>query len=175
MSRIEERILKDGRKSYRVSIRRKNIEIYKTFLEREDAELYSYYKEKLIDNMNNFDVEIKESIRISDLFELKINTLESHQVREIKDFGNSLERISLFLGNKFLNQISFNEWLECAKSLINIEVYRGSKSPKGKRKMSMGTLRKIFAHASSCISYAKTKGIVLDNHPLKVIQCFINA
>ena len=58
MATIEERISKDGVKSYKVVIRKKGIEIYKTFSQKEDAEIFVYYKEKLIENMSNFPKEL---------------------------------------------------------------------------------------------------------------------
>lgn len=173
MASIEVRTFKDGKKTYQVKIRRKGIEIYKSFKEKEDAEIYAYYKEKLIDNMKQFDIELKDRIRLSDIFDLKISSIDSINKREIYDFKNSLIRFDDFK-SKFYHEISFEDWLECAKKMLNSDVYRGYKTEISKRKMSLYTLRKIFAHASSCISYANKKGIVLENHPLKVIQCFIN-
>ena len=165
---------KDGSASYQVQIRRKNIDVYKSFSNKEDALLYASYKERLIDNIHNFEVDLQDRISISQLFELKIQNAIDVSSKEIKDIENSSKRFVDYFGkNTPVNSIPFEKWKEFAEILYMSDVFRGYNSEKGKRKMSAITLRKIFAHASSAISYAQSHGMNLENHPLNIIQTHI--
>lgn len=165
---------KDGSSSYQVQIRRKNIDVYKSFSTKEDALLYVTYKERLIDNIHNFEVDLQDRISVSQIFELKIQNAIDVSSKEIKDIENSSKRFVDYFGkNTAINSIAYEKWKEFAEILYMSDVYRGYNSEKGKRKMSAKTLKKIFAHASSAISYAQSHGMNLENHPLKVIQTHI--
>jgi hypothetical protein len=174
MASIEKRTTKSGEITYRVSIRKKGREIYKTFHDLEAGKLYAYYKENLITNMENFEVPIEKRISLNDILELKQKTIDESNLREISDFNFNKNKLSELFKNKiFYIDISYDEWLACAKALLDSYVYRGGKTERGKRKMSPHTLRKIFAHASSAVNHAKEMGIPLENHPLNVMQTFI--
>ncbi len=174
MASIEKRKNSDGSFSYRLSIRKKNFEIYQTFYTEEDAKLYEFYKERLIDNMEAFEVPLKDRVTVEQIFELKIKEISEYSPRNISDVNLSLDRIKQFFTNKkFINEFSFDDWLNFAKNLYGSDVFRGGKTEKGKRKMSIATLRRIFAVISSVYSNAIAMGIELENHPLKVIQTFI--
>ncbi len=174
MATIEKRKNGNGF-SFRVSIRRKGIEIYKTFKTEEDANLYAFYKERLIDNMEAFDVPLKSRVTLRQIIELKISTLDKSIGRAVEEFEIACDRVSKFLDkDKFIDGITFDEWLNIAKSMLQEDVFHGSKTENGKRKMSLGTLRRYFANISSAISYAQTQGIEINNIPLKVMQIYIN-
>jgi hypothetical protein len=175
MSTITIRKDQEGNKTYRVAIRRKGIEIFKTFRNKQDAELYSFYKERLIDNMKAFEVTIKDTITFEQAMEMKKSQIPQHNTRELNDLDNTTTRILPYLkANEPLSNISFERWVDIAKSLLSTSVYRGAKTENGKRELSVATLRKIFAHVSSAVSYAISQGISLENIPLKVIQCYIS-
>lgn len=162
--------------SYYVSIRKKNAEIHKSFQSEEDAKLYAFYKETLIDNMKNFDIPLNSRVTLRQIYELKIDNIERDYWKKvsISDFEDSYKNIFPFIKeNKFVCEFSYEEWLNAAKCLLNTDVFRGAKKEHTKRKMSLNTLRRHFASASSCFSFAQSQGLDLDNHPLKVIQTFI--
>lgn len=177
MGSIQERIEVDGvTKSYRVKIRKNGFEdINKTFKDKHDAELYVWYKERLLNNIENFDVSIEKRTTLLSILELKMSTLEESDKKALLDYISTKERLFLFFKHKcFYNDISFENWLEFCKFMLNHDVYRGAKTDGGKRKMSPVTLRKIMAMISSAVSHAQGLGIPLDNNPLKVIQTYIN-
>lgn len=175
MAQIEERKKSDGKISYRVLIRRKGIEISKTFYEYEDAKVYVYYKEKLIDNMESFDVPIEKRITILQMIELKINSIDPSNKRGLCDFDIMIEKLSKVISlDTFLDSISYEGWITIAKDLFKVPVYKHGKTEACKRNMSIVTLRKYFANISSCFSHAISLGINLENHILKVLKIYIN-
>lgn len=175
MSVISKRVNSKGEVAFRVSIRKKGKEIYKTFHSEEDAKLYSWWKESLIENMENFDIPIKSRVTLEDLLELKINDAEDLSPRSKIDIPFSVKRIIGFVGQKrFVSDISYEEWKNIMEKLSGTTVYRGTKSEVNGRSMSVSTLRRIFACLSSVFSHAISKGIDVENHPLKVMQLLIN-
>ncbi len=174
MGVIEERKNSKGEISYRVLIRKKGIDISRTFEDKESAKLYEFYKERLINNMSNFEVDLSCRITLRDIVDLKMKDVNS-DIKSFCLFKLSLNRFEEFLGEeKYYSQISFDEWLEATKKIYEKDVYRGAKTENGKRKMSPDTLRKTLAYMSSCVSYAISLGIKLENYPLKVIQTYVN-
>lgn len=171
---IEEIVNSDKSISYRVLIRKKDINVSRTFDNEQDARLFEYYKERLIDNMNNFHVPMNEQITLEQIFELKIKSLIDEDRRTIHGFKNSCARLTSFFDKTiFFNQITFEMWIKCAQSLYNSDVFKGGKTETGKRKMSAKTLRNIFAYTSSAISFVQEKGLNIENNALKVIQSYI--
>jgi hypothetical protein len=175
MATIKKHINKDGKTTYRLMIRRKNIDISKTFHSEEDAKLYEFYKERLIDNMEIFEVPIEQRITLKQIFELKINDSNELAKRSILDMENSFKLFhSLLDSNRFVYNISLEDWEKSAKSMYESDVFQGAKTDAGKRKMSPLTLRRNFACASAAFSTAISKGFKIDNQPLKILQTFIN-
>lgn len=175
MARIEKRENKDGSFSYRVQIRKKGMDIYKTFSTEEAANLYSFYKESLIDNMVSFDVDLGKRVCLSHIVELKLKTIDPSDKRTINAYEKCLENFLFAFGkDPFLCDLTYDDWLETAKKIYEIPVYRGGKNERCKRKMSLETFRRYFAYMSSSISNAHSLGIELENHPLKVIRTFIS-
>jgi hypothetical protein len=173
MATITENYRKD-KINYKVQIRKKGIDVTKTFSNKDDADLYIFYKERLIENMENFNVPINEQVTLTQIVELQISNVDLFKKRQINDVKRSLNRINEILGkDRLLSTISLEEWVECVKILYSMDVYKGAKTSNGKRKMSLSTLKKIFSHISSAISYAKKQGIIIENLPLKVIQSYI--
>lgn len=176
MARIEKRPTGKGF-SYRVAIRKKNNEIFKTFTTEEDANLFVFYKEKLMENMDNFDVPLDKRLTLRQVFELKIESVKNSSASKsgTADFEDAYSRISPYItDDKFLCEYSFDDWLKATKALYDTFVYRGAKKEHTKRPMSILTLRRHIASASSAFSFANAQGITLDNWPMKVMQTFIN-
>lgn len=173
MACIEKRNNKDGSVTHRVSIRKKGIEIYKSFSNEEDAKLYIFYKERLIENMDNFDVPLKQRIKLNEIFEIKSSSLSNCDKKTHNDFDNSASKLMRVVPDKFYHEISYDEWLSAAKELMNIDVFRGAKNGSNMRKPSITTVRRYFACASSAVSHMQSLGVDLENMPLKVLQTFI--
>lgn len=172
MATIEKRMGKDGM-SFKTLIRRKGLEICKTFKTEEDAKLYAFYKEKLIDNMEAFEIPLKDRISLNEILDLKLRTIQDYDKRTINDLMFSFKRCLRWLPEKkYYQDFTEEDWLNCAKNLYSEDSWRGSKS--NLLKISPVTLRRIFAMISSTVSHCQSLGIALDNLPLKIIQIFIN-
>jgi len=174
MGTITPRKLKNNKISYRVQIRSKGCEEEKTFLCEEDAKIYLFYKEKLENLTKNFDIPLKKRIYLEEIFEMKISTCSGNSSKGIGDFKISLERFLSVLPNKYYDELTYDDWLGSAKKLMEIDVFRGGKNQNCKRKPSKLTIRRYFACASSCVSYAQSQGLELENVPMKVLTTFIN-
>lgn len=158
--------------TYRVAIRRKGIEIFKSFKTEEDAKLYAFYKERLIDNMEQFDVPLSERITLSEILDLKIGSIAEYDKRTLNDMEMAFKKCKRFLPNKkYYHQFTEQEWRSCAEQIFSEDSWKGSKS--NTLKISPVTLRRIFANISAAISHCQSLGITLDNLPLKIIQTFI--
>ncbi len=174
MASISKRINQDGKETFRVSIRKKGHKMYRTFYSLQDAELFSFYKEKLANNIENFDVPLEQRITIESIFELKqksaaLKEKEDQRLKNVKK-----RTLEYFKDKVFYHEISFDDWVSFAKYLFTTPVYRGAKTEKGKRDMSVNTLKNLFAYISASITTVQNKGFKIDNHPLKVIRTVIN-
>jgi len=172
MAVIEKKISKDGDVSYKVKIRHKDFEIYKTFRQEGDAKLFAWYKERLIDNIQNFDIPLNQRITLQQIIELKVKAIDSKDERSKKEFLLAFERVFSLLPKekKFYAQYSPQDWDDLLKNLSSFEVYKGCIKEETKRFMSRSTIRRTLACISSAVSYAMSQGIDLENLPLKLIQ-----
>lgn len=172
MATIEKRTGKDGM-TFKALIRRKGLEICKTFKTEEDAKLYVFHKERLIDNMEHFDVPLKDRISLKEILDLKMRTIKEYDKRTINDLDSSFKRCLRWLPEKkYYNDLTEEDWLNCAKNLYAEDSWKGSKA--NTLKISPVTLRRIFAMISSAVSHCQAIQIPLENIPLKIIQTFIN-
>lgn len=176
MASIRRRMTKEGEStSFTVDIRKKNISITRTFYTEEDAKLFEFYKERLIQNMENFNVPLKDRVTLRNLFELKILTIDDSNKRMRDELNCTLERLEKIFGaDKYVNEINYDQWLDAAKTLYATPVFIGFDKESNRRQMSVNTLKRIIASASSVMSYALTKGIDVENHPIKIIQKYVN-
>lgn len=160
-----------------MEIRKGDSTFYKTFQTEEDAKLYEFYKERLLNNLENFEVDISNRLTLENIIEMKIkHDGQSLHPKNVVDMKYSFKRIIDFLptNKKFYVQYTFEDWVESLKHLQSQPVYRGAKTELGKRVISLKTIRKVFAHLSSAISFCQTQGIKLDNLPLKILQVHVN-
>lgn len=165
---------KDGSLSYGVEIRKKNLKITKSFATEEDAKLYAFHKERLIDLIDNFEVPKEKRISLAALFEMKVDSLREDKPKGAQDVANAaLKILSYFEDKLFYDQINYQDWMECAKKLAQEDVYKGVVREWTKRQMSIYTLRNIFAYASSSVSHAQSLGFNLENYPLMVLKTYI--
>lgn len=174
MGSITKRKNSDGTISFRVDVRRKNIDISRTFFTEEDASLFILYKERLIDNMKNFDVPLKERVTLKQLFELKLSSISETNKRMIDDLNHTLDKLEMnFPKDKFVSQLTYEDWLIAAKAIYETPVYVGFKNAKNMKQMSIVTFKKLMANASSVFSHAISKGLDLENHALAIIRKYI--
>ncbi len=172
MANIVKREQKNGSVSFQVKIRRKNMEVIKTFSNREDAELFAYYRERLIENMKAYDISMKDRLTLQQICELKQKTMTER--RAIAEFENSCSRIMENIKpHAFLGQLTYEDWEECLYKINNLSIpMRGG--AKIMTIISPISVRRIFATLSSAFSHAIGLGIPLENYPLKLIQNKIN-
>ncbi len=166
MAVIQENKLKDGSFSYRVQIRKSgHSEIYKTFHTKEDAEIYCFYKERLIDNIEAFEVPIEKRMTLNEIFELKLDASSKLDRKTVLDMENAYRLCDTYIDVKrYMYEITYKFH----------NVFRGAKTDNGKRKMSPVTLRRHFACYSSAFSHAIGLGFNIENLPLKILQNYIN-
>lgn len=169
---IEERIKQSGEKSYRVVIRKKGQEISRTFSNLDDAKVFEYYRNRLIENMANFDVPIQERVRLDDIIELKLEGI--NDARTIDEFKNSAKKVKENIKHHmFISELAIDDWVECFKkiSCLLIPIRKNSKEMTLASPLSV---RRWFAVLSSAFSYAISKGIRVENYPLQIVQKYIN-
>ena len=175
MSTIKKYIGVNGKIYFRVQIRKNNQYISKNFNNEEDAQIFAFYKERLISNMIDFEIPIEQRVSIKQLFELKMNNSKSLVDKSFQDFSTALKKLSQVMDvDKFLCEYTYQDWLEICKNIYNLPVYRGAEKESCKVSMSIGTLRKIFACISSVFTNAISNNIPVENHAMKVMQYYIN-
>lgn len=171
MASVTKKNNKNGSIIHKVRINKNGVHICKSFSDPEDAELFIYYKEKLIENMKNFDVSLSQRLTLGQIFELKIEGSEELDTKSINDMRLSLSRLEAIFGeNRCYFSITIEEWTESVKSIMGLKVYRGAKNKNGERDISFKSIKKIFAHASSCVTFCQNMGFKIDNKPMSVIQ-----
>lgn len=172
MGTIKEKKLKNGECSYRTIIRTEQVEDYKTFTTREDAECYIKYKERLLINKENFNIHIENRVRLSDIVELKIKNIA--EPRALSEFKIALERVvDNMKPHVFLSELTLKDWKDCMDKVALLEIpIRGNAITH--RLISSFTLRRTFASLSSAFSHAVSLGIPVENYPLQVVQKYIN-
>jgi hypothetical protein len=172
MASIQERKNKDGKSSFICHIRTKGLDIKKTFYDKKDAEIFASYKERLITNMSNFEIDIKDRIRLIDVIDTKIKAYQDR--RSIAEFENAYSRaIANLKPHTFLSDLTYDDWLQCCKEISSLMIPRRHGSPE-MINISPLSIRRIFASLSSAFSSAIAKGIQIENYPLQVIQRYIN-
>lgn len=176
MSTIKKNVGKNGKLTFSVYIKKKDFEICKTFYTLEDAKIYSFYKERLIQNMENFDVPLNERITLNQIIDLKIESATDLSVKTITQMQSMGKKFSDFFGkNRFYHTITYADWIDSVKYFMELNVYIGGQVREDStKKISIETLRKHYAYLSSCISYVIDQGIPIINHPLTIIQTYIN-
>ncbi len=174
MATIRERIGSKGDKSYSVVIRMKDCEEQKTFMTREDAELFAFFREKLHHNMNAFKIPIKDRVRLRDVIEFKKTQIKDINSRTICEFDNAFKRaIENIKNHTFLAELSFDDWHECLKNISGLTIpIRGNAITKAL--ISPSSIRRLFATLSSAFSTAIASGIPIENYPLQIVQKYIN-
>jgi hypothetical protein len=174
MAAIRERIGSKGEKSYSVVIRMKDLEEQKTFMTREDAELFAFFREKLHKNMKAFEIPIKDRVRLRDVIEFKKEQMKDKDLRTICEFDNAFKRtIENIKNHTFLGELTFDDWHECLKNISTMSLpVRGNAITRAL--ISPSSVRRLFATLSSAFSTAIASGIPIENYPLQIVQKYIN-
>lgn len=158
---------------YRAQIRRKGIEISKTFLKKEDAELWSVYKEDLIDQIHDFDPPLQKIITLRDAIDLKINNCIEKNVKDLGDFKILYEVFKDFL-DRSIDTISYDDLLIHFDKLMKIPIRHGGSKldlTTGNLKLpSTHTTFRKFGYLSAVFSYLKDNGTNIENTALQACQ-----
>ena len=160
---------RDGK--YRVQIRKRNIELSRTFDDLETAELWSKYKENLIDEMDAFEAPKEEMITLLDAIEMKLKSNTSTDKKSIQDIQNIKVHFSKFL-TMDMNSIKFEDLkehgIEMFKTDIRVGGSRDNENTGVIRKPSSVTVTKRFAYLSTVYSNLIAMGINIENVALRV-------
>lgn len=171
MASIEERKNNDGSISYRVQIRKKGIDMSKTFKDLETAKLFEWYKENLIDEMEAFEVPKSELFTLQDGYELKIkcmNEAGTYSSKYFLDLKRDYEAISAYIPkDTYLYKITFQDLDNLAKSLVQ-EILKvgGNQHDKTTGKdiqCSPRTAQRRLMCISSIYSILQQKGVNIKN------------
>lgn len=163
----------------RVVIRRKNVEISATFDTEESAQLWAKYKDRLIDEMHNFDVPKKDLIIFSDSIKFKMESLQQNKShpKTVTDIRTLLNTFSEF-NDLEMSKITYEMILSKAQELLNSITRKGGSknNPDSGRKQQMSphTVMSRLRQLSSVYSNLLEMGVQIDNIPLKVIAYLKN-
>ena len=162
---------RDGK--YRVSIRKKDQDVSKTFSNKEDAELYSKWKEDLIDQIENFNPSPEELLTLDSAIDMKVEDAEKYGL----DFRtiSSLKGLKIHFSDdlhRSLNEFSYEFLLSKAKIFMQTEVKHGGNIAKGGNlKMpSVKTVMNRFRYLSTVLGYLNMNGFSFQNHSLAVLN-----
>lgn len=169
---IKETIKVNNEKSFQVIIRKKGVEICKTFSNLEDAKLFEFYRTSLVENMANYEIPLHERIRLEDIIDLKTKDIVDKRI--LCEFELSLKRIKNSIKpHAFVSELTYEDWEKCLETIIKLDIpARGN--ARTIIKMSPKSVRRIFATMSSAFSHARSKGIPIENYPLQLVQKKIN-
>lgn len=168
MARITEKT--PGRWS--VSVRRKNIQVYATFSDRETAELWGKYKEDIYEEIENFSPPPEELFTLGNAVDLKAKDLKENgaAIKTIQDTLNIKKDFSPLV-DKPLSDISLEDYSKHCERMLNTIVKRGGNKEKGKPvQQSWATVYKKFRYLSIIYSFMQEKGIKITNHPQAILR-----
>ena len=162
---------------FRVQIRKKDINLYRTFQKESDAKLWAAYKEECIDLIEAFDPPLNEIITLQDAIELKIRKMqdENSNRKEINDY-----KILCKIFNKFcplpINEITYSDLLKHFQELLDIPISHGGTGKNdgtGVKKLpSFQTIFRKFAYLSTVYQNLINDGVELENVALKAAQYY---
>lgn len=173
MGFIEERKCSDGKVSYRCEIRRKgHPHIHQTFSDRETAELFIFYKERLIEEMRAFEVPISKMLTLQEGYEIKkkVSMNKEAHPKYMSDMEADLNAIFEFVDpSTLMESINFNMLEEWVTKMLRTTVFKGGqKAREGKertgheRSISPATIRRRLATLSTifnCVNEQAQAGI----------------
>lgn len=183
MASIRKRIDSKGRTSYHVCVRKKvknKVEsLSATFKDEKTAILWGEFKEDLLNEMNNFELDRKETVRMKDLLQWKI--LEC-QKEDKKDGYNDFKALTSFLMDndlyeKYINEITTDMLINITEKNKNKIVLRGGWKASGKGKqvtISPQTLKSKMTLISVLFNFARLQNIKIENSAFFVLNHFKN-
>lgn len=153
---------------YQVVIRKKNCELSATFADEETAKLWAYYKEKMIDEIEAFEVPLKELFTLNDFIHLKIEMLkkEDKYPKTIGDINYLKKEFSEFLDFPMGN-ITYELLREKAHAMLGSIVRKGGdhKNNSGgiQNQQSPATVVRKMRYLGSVFSLAQEHNLKIDN------------
>ncbi len=157
----------------------KEASISATFDKEESAKLWMEYKERLFNEMKNFDVPKKDLIFFRDAIELKKKSLseKGSTSRTVVDINTLLNTFSEF-NDLEIGKISYDMLLNKSNNLLNSITRKGGskKNPDSGRKQQMSphTVLSRLRQLSSVYSNLIEMGVQIDNIPIKVLAYLKN-
>lgn len=156
------------RGKYQVEIKRNGVLIYKTFSNKESAELYKRYREELEEEMNNFDVPKEKLITLDAAIDYKIHLLKekNSDPKTISDTENLKNYFSEFL-NLQVCELTKDMLQEKIDKMLHQMVRRGgTEKVKDSGRMSIqspATVKRKMSYLSAVYSSLTTLGITVHN------------
>jgi hypothetical protein len=161
-----------GNKFY-AQIRRKEIELYATFSNLQDAELWIKYKEDLIDLISAFNPPIDEMITLFDAIELTIIDAQERKIKEIQDFRFLHKCFEPFCQLP-LNEITHEMLLDFFNESMNTPIQKGRNTDDkntGVMKLpSIHTIFRRYGYLSCVYELMIRKKWLVHNHALTVCK-----
>jgi hypothetical protein len=163
-------ITKD-KNSYKVRIRRKDLNLFSHFKNKYDALLWAAYKEDLIDQIIAFDPPLKDMVTLQDAIELKIQNADYKSKKYLYDYKGLLTYFDKFK-EKNLSEISYQDLLSHFDTLLNIPIRRGGNSDDNgiKKLPEPNTILKKYAYLSTVYQLMIEKGMEIENIPIKIVK-----
>lgn len=144
-----------------------------TFKDKETGDLWTAYKEDMIDQMFYFDVPLQEMITLKDAIELKFKELErdGKDPKSICDVRRLENDFSEFLELP-LNKIDYNTLMVKVKNMLNSTVFYGGagKGTGSERVQSLPTVLRKIRVLSTVFSKMINEGVNVENPALRVAQ-----
>ncbi len=163
--------------SIKTVIRKKNVQIIKSFNDMETAKLWAKYKEDLIDEMDAFEVPKNELIILKDALNMFYHKMESknYDKKMQQDLRNLTKHYNNFLDFP-LKKISYDILLEHSLEMLNSKVKRGTQlQGKGIEKdISFRTVRNRISNLGIVYSFLIDNGIDVENVTIRVKAYLLN-
>jgi hypothetical protein len=147
--------------------------LHRVFSNKEDAEIFAYWKEDILEQITNFEPPLEELITLDTAIEMKIQEATNQKlgkktIKDIKDLKNYFANLL----DQSLFSISYENLMCAYNELSKKEIRRGGSIIKGGiyKLPSQKTLRNRFAILSSVYSLMIKKGVKIVNHPLNILS-----
>lgn len=148
-----------------VQIRKKDLKLYASFKNMEDAQLWAAYKEDIHDLIKNFEPPTSELITLSDAIDIKLADFPptSNNYRDIQYLKNVFSDIL----DRQISELTYEFLLKEYKRIKEVPVIKGGNKRTGTGKEvlpSQVTVMKKFILLNSVINCLIQKGLTVRNN-----------
>jgi len=157
---------------YRVRVCQKGQDISHSFHDKETAELWGWYKESLLNEIEAFNPNSKELVSFRDAIDLKIRQAlkESLSDRSVIDL-QALHVVFAKFKDRLINEITYDELVLFCKEYLSTPLTKGGRQKNGTGRLIMPskmTLLSKLRRLSSIYSNLIDNGIPVENIAIKV-------